>query len=144
MITPYLNFSGNCEAAFKYYEKHLGGKTDMIMRYADAPPEMPVPQEHKNYVMHAHMTIAGAHIMGADAPPERYNKPVGFSVSLEVKDLAEAGQVPAWLGETDHPLDFLIHENGASSLTDAAYRYVRHEPVPAQLAQRLVRERAAG
>ena len=40
MITPYLNYSGNCEAAFKYYEKHLGGKTDMMMRYADAPPEM--------------------------------------------------------------------------------------------------------
>jgi PhnB protein len=71
MITPYLNFSGNCEAAFKYYEKHLGGKTGMMMRYADAPPEMPVPKEHKNYVMHAH-------------------KPMGFSVSLTVNDLADA------------------------------------------------------
>jgi aryl-alcohol dehydrogenase-like predicted oxidoreductase len=49
-------------------------------------------------------------------------------LAATMKDLAEAGQVPAWLGETDHPLDFLIHENGASSLTDAAYRYVRHEP----------------
>ena len=26
------------------------------------------------------------------------------------------------------PLDFLIHEGGASSLTDAAYRFARHEP----------------
>lgn len=26
------------------------------------------------------------------------------------------------------PLDFLVHETGASSLVDAAYRYARHEP----------------
>src|SRR5690349_9559892 len=76
MITPYLNYSGNCEAAFKYYEKHLGGKVDMMMRYADAPPDTPVPQEHKNFVMHAHMTIGDAFIMGADAPPDRFHKPM--------------------------------------------------------------------
>jgi L-galactose dehydrogenase len=36
--------------------------------------------------------------------------------------------VPQWLAETPDPLGFLIHPGGASSLTDAAYRYVRHEP----------------
>jgi len=45
-----------------------------------------------------------------------------------MKDLAAAGQIPAWLARTDDPLGFLVHEGGASSLTDAAYRYVRHEP----------------
>jgi len=45
-----------------------------------------------------------------------------------MRDLVSKGQVPAWLGETDNPLGFLIHADGASSLTDAAYRYVRHEP----------------
>ncbi|WP_428492039.1 aldo/keto reductase [Rhodopila sp.] len=45
-----------------------------------------------------------------------------------MRDLAKAGEVPAWLAETDEPLSFLIHDAGASSLTDAAYRYVRHEP----------------
>ena len=62
----------------------------MMMRYADAPPEMSAPPEHKNYVMHAHMTIGDAHIMGADAPPDRFHKPMGFSVSLTVTDLADA------------------------------------------------------
>lgn len=49
---------------------------------------------------------------------------------LEAKmmELAEAGQVPRWLAETDNPLGFLLHAGGASSLTDAAYRFVRHEP----------------
>ena len=45
-----------------------------------------------------------------------------------VKDLVAAGQLPASLADTNNPLGFLIHENGATSLTDAAYRYVRHEP----------------
>lgn len=45
-----------------------------------------------------------------------------------MKELAGAGKVPAWLSETDDPLGFLVHPDGASSVTDAAYRYVRHEP----------------
>jgi len=45
-----------------------------------------------------------------------------------IRELAATEQVPKWLAESDNPLGFLIHEGGASSLTDAAYRYVRHEP----------------
>ena len=40
----------------------------------------------------------------------------------------ESGTLPAWLATKDQPLDFLIHPEGARSLTDAAYRYCRHEP----------------
>jgi aryl-alcohol dehydrogenase-like predicted oxidoreductase len=46
----------------------------------------------------------------------------------EIRELAASGQLPAWLGESDDPLGFLLHDGGASSLTDAAYRFVRHEP----------------
>ncbi|HEY8288283.1 MAG TPA: aldo/keto reductase [Acetobacteraceae bacterium] len=49
-------------------------------------------------------------------------------LAATMQELAAAGQVPAWLAQTDDPLGFLVHEGGASSLTDAAYRYVRHEP----------------
>jgi aryl-alcohol dehydrogenase-like predicted oxidoreductase len=45
-----------------------------------------------------------------------------------MQELAAAGQVPGWLAEIDNPLSFLLHEGGASSVTDAAYRFVRHEP----------------
>ena len=30
--------------------------------------------------------------------------------------------------EREQPLDFLLHEGGASSVIDAAYRYGRHQP----------------
>lgn len=43
-------------------------------------------------------------------------------------DLAAAGLVPAELAAQREPLAFLIHDRGAADLTDAAYRYARHEP----------------
>jgi aryl-alcohol dehydrogenase-like predicted oxidoreductase len=45
-----------------------------------------------------------------------------------VKDLAAKGLVPAELAASEEPLGFLVHADGASSVTDAAYRYVGHEP----------------
>jgi aryl-alcohol dehydrogenase-like predicted oxidoreductase len=49
-------------------------------------------------------------------------------VATTMKELAEAGKVPQALADTPEPLGFLVHPGGATSLTDAAYRYVRHEP----------------
>jgi aryl-alcohol dehydrogenase-like predicted oxidoreductase len=43
-------------------------------------------------------------------------------------ELAAEGQVSAELAASDDPLGFLVHEGGASSVVDACYRYVRHEP----------------
>jgi aryl-alcohol dehydrogenase-like predicted oxidoreductase len=45
-----------------------------------------------------------------------------------MKDLAAEGRVPDWLADSDDPLGFLVHEGGAESVIDAAYRYARHEP----------------
>ena len=42
--------------------------------------------------------------------------------------LSEKGELPDWLAAKDDPLDFLVHAGGATSHTDAAYRYARHEP----------------
>lgn len=49
-------------------------------------------------------------------------------LAAAMKDLAAKGQVPAELAASDDPLGFLVHPGGASGVTDAAYRYVRHEP----------------
>ena len=54
-----------------------------------------------------------------------FARPAQLAATL--RDLAAAGQVPAELA-TDTPLDFLLHPDGATSLTDAAYRTARHEP----------------
>ncbi len=45
-----------------------------------------------------------------------------------VRELAAAGKVPAEIATAHDPLGFLVHAVGATSLVDAAYRFVRHEP----------------
>jgi PhnB protein len=89
-ISPYLHYNGNCEAAFKYYEKVLGAKIEMMMTYEGAPESMPTPASMKKKIMHARVSIDGKIIMGSDAPPERFQKPQGFSVSLQAADVADA------------------------------------------------------
>src|SRR5262249_19823989 len=49
-------------------------------------------------------------------------------VAREMKELAAKGLVEKWLGATDDPLGFLVHAGGAANMTEAAYRYVVHEP----------------
>jgi aryl-alcohol dehydrogenase-like predicted oxidoreductase len=49
-------------------------------------------------------------------------------VARELRELAAKGLVEKSLGDTDDPLGFLLHDGGASNMTEAAYRYVRHEP----------------
>jgi aryl-alcohol dehydrogenase-like predicted oxidoreductase len=49
-------------------------------------------------------------------------------VAREMRELAAKGLVEKWLGETDDPLGFLVHEDGAANMIEAAYRFVRHEP----------------
>jgi aryl-alcohol dehydrogenase-like predicted oxidoreductase len=49
-------------------------------------------------------------------------------VAREMKELAAKGLVEKWLGETDDPLGFLVHQGGAANMIEAAYRFARHEP----------------
>jgi len=45
-----------------------------------------------------------------------------------IGSLVAAGELPQWLIEAPDPLGFLLHKTGASTIPDAAYRFVRHEP----------------
>ena len=45
-----------------------------------------------------------------------------------LRELAAEEQVSQALADNADPLGFLVHEGGASSVVDACYRYVRHEP----------------
>ena len=92
-LSPYLNFNGNCEEAFRFYEKHLGGKIEAIHRFGGSPMESQLPPEWRDKVMHIRMTVGDAVLMGSDAPEGRFQSPQGFSVSLNLTDPAEADKV---------------------------------------------------
>jgi L-galactose dehydrogenase len=55
-----------------------------------------------------------------------FSKPERLRATM--RDLAAAGEVRQWLGERTDPLGFLVHDGGATTVPDAAYRFVRHEP----------------
>jgi PhnB protein len=95
----YLHFDGNCEEAFKFYEKVLGAKIQTVFHYEGSPMADQTPPEQKDKVMHARMTIGDKTIMGSDAPQGRYSKPRGFSINIDSKDVAEAERVFSALGE---------------------------------------------
>ena len=92
-LNPYLLFNGQCEAAFKFYERCLGGKIEMLLTHGESPMADKVPSDWRSKVMHARMTIGDKVLMGSDAPPGRYESPKGFSVSLSVDEPAEAERI---------------------------------------------------
>ena len=89
-LNPYLFYNDNCEAAFKYYEKVLGAKIETMVRAEEAPADMPSTPERRKKIMYGQISIDGQVLMASDAPPERFHKPQGFSVSLTVTDPADA------------------------------------------------------
>ena len=92
-MTPYLNFKGDCEAAFKFYEQCLGGQLGTIFRYGGSPLADSVPPDWSNKVMHGSVTIGGQVLMGGDVAPDSYEEPKGFSLSLQIRNTAEAERV---------------------------------------------------
>jgi len=92
-MNPYLNFKGECEAAFKFYEQCLGGRPEAIFRYSGTPLADQVSADWSDKVMHGSMTIGDQTLMGADAPPDRYEEPKGFSLSLHIKSTADAERI---------------------------------------------------
>jgi PhnB protein len=105
-----LNFGGNCEEAFRFYEKHLGGKITMMMKASELPASAKAPAGPTDAVIHARMTVAGVELIGNDVPADHF-KPIRSSYlylavdSAEAADtiyaaLAEGGQVSMPIGGT--------------------------------------------
>src|SRR5215472_17146468 len=88
-LNPYLNFNGQCDEAFKFYEQVLGGKILFKMTWGEMPGKEEFPPETYNLIMHATLAIGEQRLMGADSPPGRYQQPKGINVSLHFKDTAE-------------------------------------------------------
>jgi PhnB protein len=89
-VNPYLFYNGNCEAAFKYYAKALGGEIEAMLTHEGTPASEQVPAEWQKKILHAKMNVGATVLMASDAPPGRHNKPQGFSVSLQIEDPTEA------------------------------------------------------
>lgn len=91
-LNPHLTFNGDCEAAFRLYEKCLGG-TAMIMRYEGTPLARTVPSDWQKKILHATLTVGNYLLQGVDVLPGQYEKPRGFSVMLNIPSPEEAERI---------------------------------------------------
>ncbi|MBV8778777.1 MAG: VOC family protein [Alphaproteobacteria bacterium] len=98
-LNPYLTFTGQCETAFKFYEKVLGGKIDAMMTAEGTPMEQHVAPDWRKKIMHARLTVGGTVLMGSDAPPDRAEPMKGITVTLNIDEPAEADRVFQALSE---------------------------------------------
>lgn len=94
----YLNYGGNCEQAFRFYEQHLGGRITEITRHGDIPnPDL--KEDWKDAVLHARIEIGGQVVMGADIPLDVFKPMRSAYLTLMLDSDEEAERVYALLTE---------------------------------------------
>jgi PhnB protein len=98
-LHTYLNYGGNCEQAFRFYEKHLGGKITMMMTHGQQPNAKDVPPDRKNAILYARMSIGETDLMGSDVPSERFQPMRSVYLSLSVNTINEAERLVALLSD---------------------------------------------
>jgi PhnB protein len=95
-IYTQLNFGGNCEEAFRFYEKHLGGKIIMMMNQSQAPG---APENAGKAIIHARMSIGDTVLTANDVPPTVFQKIRSVYLFLSVDSTEEAERVHNLLAE---------------------------------------------
>jgi PhnB protein len=105
-----LAFNGQCEAAFRFYERCLNGTIAFMLTWGDSPSAADAPPGWDGKIFHATLKVGDAVVMGSDPPPDSYEQPKGFSLVLQMDDpdaaerifqsLAENGRIEMPLQET--------------------------------------------
>ena len=93
----YLNYPGNCEQAFRFYEQHLGGRITMMMRHDQQPNKANVPADWKKAILHARIEIGTTVLMGADIPSAEPMRSAYLALSVDSD--AEADRLYALLSD---------------------------------------------
>jgi PhnB protein len=96
---PHLVFKGQCEEAFRFYERCFAGKIATMFSYGNSPMAEQVPPEQREKILHATLAVGDSVLMGADVSPEQYEPPKGFYITLQLDDPAEAERIYRMLVE---------------------------------------------
>lgn len=120
-LHTYLNYGGNCEDAFRFYEQHLGGNITFLMRHGEQPGPGNVPPEWNGKVLHARMNLGGTELLGADIPAERFQPIRSAYLSLTVGSIDEAERIYGLLsdgGQIFMPMEETFFANRFAMLRD--------------------------
>jgi PhnB protein len=68
-INPWINFNGNAEEAFTFYQSVFGGEFAKIIRFKDlSNAEFPVPEKEAHKIMHIALPIGKNMLIANDVP----------------------------------------------------------------------------
>ena len=107
LVQPYLTLDGRCDEAIEFYQRALGAKVTMLMRFKDSPDPGSCPPGSENKVMHASLQIGDSTVLASDGRCQGRPSFEGFSLSLTASDEAEAERLFAGLadgGQVQMPL----------------------------------------
>lgn len=91
-----LNFGGNCEEAFRFYETQLGGEITMMLKQSQAPE---APRGAGNAIIHARMSLGDTVLIANDVPADIFQKMRSVYLYLSLDSVEEAERVYGLLGE---------------------------------------------
>jgi PhnB protein len=121
---PYLSFEGRAEEAAEFYQRTIGAKLEMLMRFKESP-EPPPPGSTapgmENKVMHMSLRIGDTVLMGSDGHCSGKAGFQGFSLALSVANEAEAERVFKALsdgGQVQMPLTKTFFSPSFGTLSD--------------------------
>jgi PhnB protein len=124
-LNPYLNFSGNTEAAFNFYKAVFGGEFTSLHRFKDTPEADRVPAADQDKIMHISLPIGqDTVLMATDALESMGHKLIpgnNFSLSLTPESEAAADQLFASLsagGKVQMPMQKASWGDYFGMLTD--------------------------
>ena len=67
-----LSFDGQCEAAFRFYERCLNGQITFMLAWGDSPMAKDVPSEWRSKIAHATLVVGNTRLQGSDPFPGSY------------------------------------------------------------------------
>ena len=69
LINPHINFNGNAEEAFRFYQSVFGGEITQIVRFRDIPDAgFPIAEKEADNIMHIVLPIGNNRLLGNDVP----------------------------------------------------------------------------
>lgn len=108
-VNIYLNFKGNCEAAFQFYKSAFGGEYSSFSRFNEMPPMEgmpPMKPEYANQIMHVSLPISHETVlMGSDVGEQgeaQFVQGNNFTISINPETQEEADRLFATLSEGGH------------------------------------------
>lgn len=123
-INPYINFNGNCEEAFEFYQSVFGGKLQLV-RYGELENNMGLEGDDLNQIGNVALPIIGDTFLYGSDVPKAFGQPVeagtNHEINIEAENIEETKQLFEKLsdeGNVKMPLQETEWAERFGSLTD--------------------------